>query len=200
MVAIEVSLPDSGRIEVGDTLHPRARAIDGRGDSTAAVIVWSALDTTIRVVDSFAGTTVGRFAGMTGRLQTRTGNLRSNPITISVLAPLDSIKASSPVRDTVTLSTPDSLSDSLRVSAFAPTGSAAGRKVALAITFPVGGAGLTLIPGDTVRTSAAGIAIFQVRLTGAPRPDSCLIAATARRANGTTVPGSPVTFVVEFRP
>ena len=63
IIAIEVVVPDSGRLEVGDTLRPRARAINGRGDSTAATFVWSALDTTLQVVDSVSGLTLGRFVG-----------------------------------------------------------------------------------------------------------------------------------------
>ena len=199
VIAIEVAVPDSGLIEVGDTLRPAARALNGRGDSTAAEIVWSALDTTILVVDSNAGTSVGRIVG-TGRLQARVGNLRSNPVTITILAPLDSIAPGGPLRDTIIVSAPDSLSDSLTVQAFGPTGSTAGRRIALSVTFPLGATNLTLVPRDTVRTNGSRVAVFQLRLTGAPLPDSALVAATARRADGTLVPGSPVTFVVEFRP
>ena len=52
-------LPDSGRAEVGDTIHPGARALNGRGDSVAgAQIYWSSLDTGIvAVVDSTTGVT-----------------------------------------------------------------------------------------------------------------------------------------------
>jgi hypothetical protein len=198
VIAIEVVVPDSGRIELGDTLRPAARALNGRGDSTAAVIIWSALDTTIQVVDSNAGTTVGRIVG-TGRLQARVGNLRSNPVTISILAPLDSIGPGGPGRDTITVSAPDSLSDSLKVQAFGPAGSTAGRRIALSVTFPLGATNLTLVPRDTVLTNGSGLAVFQLRLTGVPLPDSAVVAAAARHANGTLVPGS-VIFVVEFRP
>jgi hypothetical protein len=184
-------------VEVGDTLRPRARALDGRGDSTAADFVWTALDTTIAVVDSSTGATVGVVAG-TGRLQARVGNLRSNPVTVTVLAPLDSIRAEGATRDTVIVSPPDSLSDSLVVRAFAPS-SPGGRKIALLVIFPPGATGLTLIPGDTVRTSAAGLAAFRLRLSG-PRPDSAVVTATARHGDGSPVAGSPVTFVVEFLP
>jgi hypothetical protein len=194
-----VVVPNSGRIEVGDTLRPTARALNGRGDSTAAVIVWSALDTTIQVVDSNAGTSVGRIVG-TGRLQARVGNLRSNPVAITILARLDSITPGGPVRDTITVSASDSLSDSLKVQAFGPTGSTAGRRIVLSVTFPLGATNLTLVPRDTVHTNGSGLAVFQLRHTGAPLPDSALVAATARHADGTLVPGSPVTFVVEFRP
>jgi hypothetical protein len=200
VIAIEVTLPDSGRVEVADTIRPHAVALDGRGDSTAADFVWIALDTTIAVVDSSTGATVGMVPG-TGRLQARVGNLRSNPVTVTVLTPLDSIRAEGTTRDTVVVSSPDSLSDSLVVHAFAPTGSPlSGHKIALAIAFPPGATDLTLIPGDTVRTDASGYARFQLRLSGGTRPDSGVVTATARHGDGTPVAGSPVTYVVEFLP
>lgn len=187
---------------MGDTLHPVAIALNGRGDTVTATFAWSALDTTIAVLDSITGATVGRVAGQTGRLVARVGTLRSDPQTVAVLAPLDSIVVSGTGRDTVVVSTPDSVSDSLQARAFAPFAtSAAGRRIALSIDFPPGAPGLTLVPGDTVRTSAAGVAVFQVRLTGAgARPDSAVVTAAARHADGTPVSGSPLTFVVEFLP
>lgn len=197
VIAIEVFVPDSARVEIQDTLRPHARALNGRGDSTTEQIVWASLDTTLEVVDSLAGTTVGRFVG-SGRLQARVGNLRSSPVTITVLAPLDSIRPVGP--DTLTVTAPDSLSDSMKIQAFAPAGSAAGRRVVLVIIFPAGAPGLTLVPGDTVRTNSAGLAVFQVRASGVARPDTVVVTAASQRAGGTPVPGSPITFVVEFVP
>jgi hypothetical protein len=197
VVAIEVIVPDSGRVEVGDTLHPRARALNGRGDSTAATFVWSALDTSLQV-DSLTGATLGHSLG-SGRLLARSGTLRSNPVTIAVQARLDSIAPAGPTRDTVVVSTPDSLSDSLQIHVFMTPGPTANVKVALGIVFPPGATGLTLVPGDTVRTSGTGIALFQVRLIGV-RPDSAVVTASAIHADGTPVAGSPITFVVEFVP
>jgi len=199
-----VSLPDSGRVELGDTLRPRARALDGHGDPVAATIVWARLDTTVQVVDSFTGATVGLLGGQTGRVQARVGNLISNPLTLTVQSPLDSITAGGPLRDTVTVSTPDSLSDSLRVQAYTtPSGalSLTGRAIGLAATvYSSGASTVTLVPGDTVRTNATGIAVVQVRYTGGVVPDSVVVTATARHHDGSIVPGSPLTFVVEFLP
>ena len=206
IVALDVSLPDSGRVEVGDdTLVPRARALDGHGDSVAATIVWARLDTTIQVLDSFTGATVGLIGGQTGRLQARVGNLRSNPLTLTVQAPLDSITAAGPLRSTVTVSTPDSLSDSLQVQAYATPGSNAlnltnRRIVFTATVYPGGTTTDTLVPRDTIRTTSGGLAVVQVRYTGGARPDSIVITATARHHDGSIVPGSPITFVVGFLP
>jgi hypothetical protein len=190
-----VIVPDSGRVEVLDTLRPHARALNGRGDSTAAQIVWSALDTTLQVADSLAGVFVGRAAG-SGRIQARAGSLVSNPVTITVVARLDSIRVTG--ADTVVVT--DSLSDSLQIQAFSTGGSTAGRTIILTITFPPGAPGLTLVPDDTVRTSSSGLAVFQVRASGITRPDTVVVSASAQHANGTPVPGSPLNFVVEFVP
>jgi len=206
IVALDVSLPDSGRVEVGDdTLVPSARALDGHGDSVAATIVWARLDTTIRVVDSLTGATIGLVGGQTGRLQARVGNLRSNPLTLTVQAPLDSITAAGPLRSTVTVSTPDSLSDSLRVQAYATPGSnalnLASRRIVFAATvYSSGSTIVTLVPRDTARTNTSGLAVVQVRFTSGAVPDSIVVTATARHHDGTAVPGSPITFVVGFLP
>jgi hypothetical protein len=198
-VALEVVVPDSGFVEVGDTLRPRARALDGNGDSVAATILWATLDTAVLGVDSLTGATVGKTAA-TGRLQARVGNLRSNPLTIVVQPPLDSIVADGPLRDTVVVSAPDSLSDSLRVKAFANTGTPIGsaalvrREVVFTVViYPDTGATVTFVPRDTVRTNLAGLALARLRYTGGPRPDSAVVTASAGGV-------SPVTFVVEFRP
>lgn len=191
-------VPDSGRVEVLDTLRPHARAVNGRGDSTAAQIIWSALDTSLQIVDSLTGATVGRVVG-TGRIQARVGNLRSNPVSIAILAPLDSLRATGP--DSVTVPAPDTLSDSMKIQTFGPSGSTVGRKIGLSIIFPPGAPGLTLVPSDTVRTNTSGLAVFQVRASsGITRPDTVVVTASAQSANGAPVPGSPLTFVVEFVP
>lgn len=196
-------LPDSGAVEIGDTLLPRARALNGRGDSVAATIVWGALDTAlVAVVDSTTGATRGKALGA-GRIQARTGTLRSNPLTVRVQTPADSVRAAGAVRDTVDLAAGDSLSDSLTVRVYATPDDATnrpGRRVAFsAAIYPSTGTTVTFQAGDTVLTGTAGTTAARLRLTSG-QPDSVVVTATARRADGQPVPGSPVTFVVEFRP
>jgi len=89
-VAIEIVLPDSGRVEVTDTFRPSARALNGLGDSVQAQLFWSSLDTTLQVLDSTTGVSLAKRVG-TGRLQARTGKLFSNTQTVQLLARLDSI-------------------------------------------------------------------------------------------------------------
>ncbi len=200
LVALEVFLPDSGRIEVGDTLQPAARALNGRGDPVTGPIYWNSLDTGLVVLDSASGLSYGRAVG-TARLQARAPGLRSNPENVFVLARLDSASAAGPIRDTVTLSAPDSVSGDLVVKAWAGTRGALGRPVVyVAAIYPAGATTVKFVPRDTVQTNAGGTAVAQLRFVTAPLPDSVVVTAAVRRPNGTHVPGSPVTFVVEFRP
>jgi hypothetical protein len=200
-VAIEITLPDSGRVEVTDAFRPRGRALNGVGDSVQAQLSWSSLDTaTLAVLDSTTGVSIGKAVG-TARLQARTGDLISNPQTVTVLTRLDSIRPAGEVRGTV-LAT-DSLSDSLSVQAFALNGVIpANRRVVFAVadTFPTGGPGVTLVPNDTVFTNARGLAAVRVRRPTGAAPDSVVITATMNHVNQTAVNGSPLTFVVEFKP
>jgi hypothetical protein len=198
-------LPDSGRVEFTDTLRPSARALNAVGDSVAAEIFWTSLDTTLVVVDSTTGTTFAKALG-TGRLQARAGNLFSNPQTVSILAKLDSLRAASATRVTVFV-TPvppdtaaDSLSDSLTVQAFAhPIAPVNRRVVYAAATYPASGPVITLLPNDSVLTNSAGVAFVRVKMLVGSIPDSVVVTATMRRLDGSVIP-DPVTFVVEFRP
>jgi len=198
-----VFFPDSGRLEIGDTLHPEARALNGRGDSVPAQVYWTSLDTAfVTVLDSATGATFAKAVG-TGRLQARFGSLRSNPQNVFVFVRIDSASAVGAIRDTITVSAPDSLSDSLAVKTWADTGGggAPGRPVVYtAAIYPPGDSTVTFVPKTTVLTDAAGIAVARLQFIKGPRPDSVVVTAAVRRPNGTAVPGSPVSFVVEFRP
>lgn len=200
-VAIDIVLPDSGRVEVTDTFRPRARALNGIGDSVQAELSWASLDTAVlAVLDSTTGVSISKTIGA-ARLEARTGNLFSNPQTVTVLARLDSIRVLGAARNTVFAA--DSLSDSLQVQAFALGGAipASRRVVFTKTTFPASDSMVTLVPKDTVFTNpSTGVAVVQVRLGTGPVPDSVVVTATMQHVNRTPVQGSPLTFVVEFRP
>jgi len=202
VVALEIVLPNGGQLEVGDTLLPSARALNGHGDTITTNIFWVALDTTIiTVLDSTTGATLGDLIGQ-GRLQARVGLLTSNPQTVTVITHLDSVTALPPTLDTITVSQPDTISDSLRVQLFATPAVAVGRRVVFsATTFPASDPLVTLVPRDTIFSSGTGLAAIQVRRpAGGTLPDSVVVSATVQRPDGTPIPGSPRTFVVEFRP
>jgi hypothetical protein len=150
------------------------------------------------VLDSATGVSRADSVG-TARLQARAGALRSNPQNVLVLVRLDSASAAGPIRDSV--SAPDSLSDSLTVKAWAGTSGASSRTVVYAAAiYPAGSTTVRFVPRDTLLTNAGGTTVAQLRFVTGPLPDSVVVTAAVRRPNGTHVPGSPVTFVVEFRP
>jgi len=203
-VAIEIVLPDSGRVEITDTFRPSARALNGLGDSVQAQLFWSSLDSTLQVLDSTTGVSLAKLVG-TARLQARTGKLFSNTQTVQLLARLDSVAAAVNTRDTLdvtpTNSTVDSLSNQLTIATIAFGGAAATRRVAYAATtYPDSVPAVTLLPRDTVLTAADGTAFVQVRLHAGPLPDSVVVTATMRKFHGDSLPGSPVIFVVEIKP
>lgn len=85
MIAIEVTVADS--VAVADTLRAHAIPRTARGDSVSATISWTSLDTSLLApVDSTSGEFVGKQAGP-ARIQARTGDLRTNPISITVYTP-----------------------------------------------------------------------------------------------------------------
>ncbi|MFN2571000.1 MAG: hypothetical protein ABR537_05230 [Gemmatimonadales bacterium] len=204
-VAIEVVLPDSGRVELRDTFLPGGRALNGLGDSVAAQLYWSSLDTTvISVLDSATGASLSKLIG-TGRLVAHTGHLFSNPQSVVVLPRPDSIAAGGATRDTVHL-TPDSsgavdsLSAPLPVQAFSADGVPANRRVVYsATTYPATGPLVTFVTNDSVATNSTGVATARLKLLPGAIPDSVVVTAAMRHVNGTLVPGTP-TFVVEFQP
>ena len=216
MIAIEITAPDS--LEELVTLVPQARELDGHGDPVATSFVWATLDTAaLTVLDNATGRTVVNHAGQTGRLVAQSPDFLSNPIVIRTLAAADTFQATGVTDDTVTIA--DSLSDSLAVQVADTIASAsggdsltlplAGRPVVFAITEPASPGPVTLVTRDTahalvstdtVNTAGGGIAAVKVRLIAGPAPDSVVVTASAYRAVGTSVPGSPVTFVVRFQP
>jgi hypothetical protein len=217
VIAISTAAPDS--LEEYDTLRPRAAALNAAGDTVPAVILWASFDSVLTVLNPTTGLTVVQHPGLTGRLQARVGNLISNPLSIRALAAADTLFPTGTTLDSVTLSDstpPDSLSDALSVeladTVTAPTAATVGlggRPVVFTITYATTPDSVTLVRVDTahaavsaatVTTSSSGIASVKVRLLGGPVPDSVVVTASAQRAVGTTVPGSPVRFVVRFQP
>ncbi|HZH41773.1 MAG TPA: hypothetical protein VFD85_12225 [Gemmatimonadales bacterium] len=194
--------PDSaGRMDFGDTVFATAKALNGRGDSVGATIIWSDLDTLLHV-DSLTGAVTARLLG-TGLIQARTGSLRSNPQPVVVFPRADTAFTDSATHnpDTVTVSTPDSLSDPLgvRIQNFGTdTTGASGRTVRFTLIYPDT---LSVRLTNTVTTTdVTGLAVTQVRLKQRTLPDSAVVQATVTRFNGVAVPGAPITFVVRFVP
>jgi hypothetical protein len=218
VIAIVVTVHDS--VEERDTLRAHATTLTAAGDTVTAAMVWSSLDTTLLgVVDSTTGVFLGKQAGL-GTIYARSANLRSSGITITITQAADTLFAAGDTRDTIHVGAADSLSDALSVTLAdtminappaAPTlVPLANRRVIFAITSAPVSATVSLVPNDvtytvattdTVFTDVNGTAVAKIRyLGGGALPDSVRVTATARRAVGTAVPGSPVAFVVRIAP
>lgn len=200
-------------MEEHDTLRLVVRVFDRGGDSIpGAAIRLVVLDTALLAVDSADQAVVGLKPGSNARVVAMSGSLRSDPLAIQVLATADSVAATGAAVDTLTGS--DSASAPLAVTLLdlhSVPGQAtplANRPVTFAIVQPVFASrdSATAVLGNdslTARTTTAagGVASVTVkrRGKGAVQPDSVVVQATARRASGAAVPGSPVRFVVRFR-
>lgn len=214
-IAIVVTVPDS--VEQQDTLRGHATELTAAGDTVTETVIWSSLDTTLLgVLDSTAGKFLGKRPGFT-QILARTGSLRSGSLTITIDRAADTLYAAGATSDTITLSTHDSVSAPLAVTladtvtgATPPTVALPNRRVVFTIAAAPTGATVSIVPDnvshaiaalDTVLTDANGTATVRLRyLSGGTLPDSARVTATARRAVGTTVPGSPITFVIRIQP
>ncbi len=217
-VAIVIVSPRTppGNLEEFDTLRLGVQVLDRAGDTvTGAAVRLIALDTTI-LVDSATLSVTGRVPG-TGRVIALAENLQSAPFVVTVLRAPDSLATVGATVDTV-LATDSVLRTPLSAELLdlrtdtVPQGlnwGSIGDTVRFAIMYPVFDSlkvATVTLGNDSLSaavvtsTSARGTATVIVRRQGPPpQPDSVVVQATARRAVGTVVPGSPVTFVVHFQ-
>ncbi len=90
IVALQVD-PANRTVVVGDTLRLEAQAINGAGEVVAdAEVFWAIIDVDSGQIGFTLDTATGLISAHEigeGRVQARVGNIRSNPITISVVAP-----------------------------------------------------------------------------------------------------------------
>jgi hypothetical protein len=101
VVALEVTAPAGGAVEVGDTVQYTARALNIQGEEVAAEIRWATPDTANVSVDSLSGLVAGKAGATVARVQASTGSLLSPLNLISVLARADTLILVSP--DTMTV-------------------------------------------------------------------------------------------------
>lgn len=187
------------------------RVFNRGGDSIpGAPIRLVVLDTTLLAVDSADQAVVGRAPGSNARVVAVSGNLHSDPLAIQVLAIADSVGATAATVDTVAAN--DSVSAPLAVALFdlhsapgtaTPLGN---RPVTYAIVlpaFPSRDSATAVLGNDSLTalasTGAGAVATVVVKRKGAMQPDSVVVQATARRASGALISGSPVRFVVRFQ-
>jgi hypothetical protein len=218
-LAIEFVLPhftSSLTVEEFDTVPMTVRVLDHAGDTIPGArvqLVSFAPDTL--AVDTQPLALVGVRPGH-ARLIATSGNLRSDPLAVTVVRAPDLLAVDSLTPTTDTVHASDSVSAALVVHLLDlrtdTTGQAiglSGYPVVFAIVYPpfaspaaatVGFENDTLATlADTVTTSG-GVASVGIKRRGPPpQPDSVVVQVSARRANGTVVHGSPILFVVRFQ-
>jgi len=206
-VAIEFVVPQgTATVEEYDTLVIGVEVLDQSGDTVpnAPIHLVSLTPDTVGVDSALHYGLLGLMAGP-GRVMAVSGDLQSDPLSVSVTAAADSLAAAGATVDTVADSA--SVSAPLAVALLdfhtspPDTVSLQGRPVTFAITAPafdsLGAATVTLGNDSLVATVLTPGSVV-VRRQGASQPDSVVVTASATRANGAVVHGSPVRFVVYF--
>lgn len=86
VVGIEILVPASLTLRLGDSLTLHALALNQQGDSVAGVIRWFTVDTAAVTVDSMSGVVKPRLGSGSARIQASVGTLHSDPLVL-LLAP-----------------------------------------------------------------------------------------------------------------
>ena len=217
-LAIEFLLPQyssSFTVQEFDTLPITVRVLNNAGNviSGASVQVVSFAPDTL-AVDTVPLGLIGVRPGHS-RVVAISGGLRSDPLGVTVVRAPDSLALPPSGVDTFTVQSTDSASAPLVVDLLdlrTDTTQAlglTGYPVVFSIVSPsfasVASATAVLrsdsLPRlvDTVTTSGGAASVVVRRYGTPPQPDSVIVQASASRANGTTVHGSPIQFVVRFQ-
>ncbi len=190
-----------------DTLPIGVHVLSRTGDTIpGAPIQLVSLNPDTLGVDSAPPGLIGLRPGH-ARVVATSGDLHSDPLSVTVVRAPDSLAIVGSSTDTVRA--PDSVSAPLvvrlldlrtdRTQALGLTG----YPVGFAITRIDSAAAAAVLGNDSlgaVLLTGAGAGTASVTVIGLrPRPDSVVVQASAKRANGAVVRGSPVRFVVRFR-
>ena len=101
IIALQID-PGDRTVVVGDTIHLAAQAVNAAGEFVAdAEIFWAIIDADSGQIGFSLDTATGIVSGLqpgSGRVQARVEQIRSNPITITVVAPTGAVSASSRAR------------------------------------------------------------------------------------------------------
>ena len=210
VIAIQVTPPPGGLVEVGDTVQYTAVTLNQNGDPIPAVVRWATPDTLNIALDSITGQVVGKVGGTQARVQASSQGMVAQPDVISVVATADTLILVPP--DTVRVDAlPATASPPLvaRLETLSPPGPVVGRPLYYTVVEPVfvtdtsrtvqfSSGGLA----DTVLTNASGeptISVTLTRVTGKASPDSAIVEVRATRHRGTqAVPGSGQRWIVRF--
>lgn len=209
-VAIEFVTPQAPPVQLEelDTVVIGVRVRNQSGDTipNSPIRLVSLAPDTVGVDSALRFGLVGLHSGA-GRVVAISGTLQSDPLQVQVAAAADSMVVMGTGVDTVIAG--DSVSAPL-VAALLDWHSTAGdtatlgaRPVTFAIVAPVfdslAAATVTLNNDSLTATVLTPASVTVQSRATFPRPDSVVVEASAKRANGTAVPGSPVRFVVHFQ-
>ena len=101
IVALQID-PEDRTVVVGDTIHLAAQAVNAAGEFVAdAEIFWAIIDVDSGQIGFTLDTATGIVSGIqlgSGRVQARVEEIRSNPISITVVAPTGASSMSSRTR------------------------------------------------------------------------------------------------------
>lgn len=216
-VSIEFVLtsnPPDTVVEEFDTVTIGVRVRARSGDTIpGAVVQLVSLNPDTVGIDSVAHGLIGLIPGH-ARVLAISGSLRSDPLRVTVVRAPDSLAQVS--------SSPDTVADADSASAplvarlldlrTDPTQALGlnGYHVRFDLVYPSFSslAAATVVLGNdslsavvkTATGTATGLAALTVKRRGPPpQPDSVVVQASAARANGAAVRGSPVVFIVRFR-
>jgi hypothetical protein len=206
VIALEIRVPTSTRVEVGDTIQLEAHALNQDGDSVAATVTWRASPDTVVDIDSTTGRLTGLLGGSTGQVQAMSGKLTSNLVTFTVLARVDTLVIRGP--DTLRVAQGASFSPPLdaALQAGSPPLGVSGRTITYEVVQTFGQPGDTLQlngagPRVTVQTGADGgpaTPVMVETIAGTGAPDSAYVEIRATRPSGALIPGSGQVFIVRF--
>lgn len=210
VIAIQVTPPPGGVVEVGDTVQYTAVTLNQDGDAIPAPVRWATPDTANIALDSLTGKVVGKKGSTQASVQASSQGLVAPPKVLNVLATADTLILVPP--DTVRVDfLPATTSPPLvaRLESYNPVGPLSGRVLVYEVIEPVFALptdATVAFPNaqvaDTVTTGATGEPSAPVtlsRVAGKTSPDSAIVEVRATRYRNTQpVPGSGQRWVVRF--
>jgi hypothetical protein len=205
VVALQLRIPSPAVVEQHDTLQLFAKALDIRGDSVAARILWQTPDDSLlQIVDDTLGLMTTDTTAGQARVQASVGSLRSDLVVLTLRPRSDTLRLTGV--DSITVVAPDSVSDTLGVviESQNPAGGVAGTSILYELIDPAAQGQVVLPNGQAsyrVQTGVTGgpVSAVTVRRITATPPSVVHVRVSATRPSGTEVPGSGQQFVVLFQ-
>jgi Bacterial Ig-like domain (group 2) len=204
VVALEVEIPETLTIEVGEQVQMVARALNADGEVVDAEIAWQATTTAVTV--DATGLVTAALPG-TADVQATVGSLASDGVRFTVSARADTIVivGDSVFRVPAAADPPLPVTLTVRLDSRTPSvAPVPGAPVIFEITSPPAGAAPVVqlvggVQGDTITTASDGTASVDLEaVSGQVPPDTAIVQVRAERLRGDPVPGSGQRFILLF--